>query len=119
MDQSTAERIATALEQIALELGTVRIADTLPMPVRTFTPAPATTPAASGPAYPAVSAAPSFAPISGPAVNTAFVPAECPIHKRPWRINGRGPYCSGKLDSGQWCNQKPTAPRAVPGQALP
>lgn len=58
---------------------------------------------------------PSFQPIG---TNTAYVPATCPIHGYPWRVNRRGPYCSGHLQDGSWCNQKPTAPRAIVTNAI-
>lgn len=39
------------------------------------------------------------------AIDAQAPATNCPIHRKPFKTNSRGFFCSTKLESGEWCNE--------------
>lgn len=122
MDEQTAQRIATllergltALEQIALELGSQAM-PRKPVASDYYQGAPQQPPAAQG------------APRAQWAGDAAYgqpvlQPAVCPVHGTPWRTTlksgaaAKQPFCPNRMADGTWCQLKPQV--VTPVQQLP
>ena len=106
MDETTAQRIATALEQIALELAEMNTGTRVLATLQT-TAAPLQPTAV--PPQP-VGQAEAFAPN----------PASCRLHAKPWRVGKDGGwYCATKLADGTWCREHPINNPGRGAAALP
>ena len=101
MNDNIGERIAIALEQIALELATPRIFEGI-------RPIEAEVQVQNAPAV----TAPAFPPIGQTTPPGVGV---CPDHGYDWKVGKRGLFCSGKTPDGAWCARTPqTTTRALP-----
>ena len=119
MDEQTAQRIATllergltALEQIALELGSQAM-PRKPVASDWFAAGESIRPADH------YQGAPQQLPAAHPGTPRAqwqgdatygkpeLQPPTCPVHGKPWRDGRFGWYCATRLPDGTWCQMKP------------
>lgn len=112
MDEQTANRIATALEQIALELAEGNALHGPGAELKALAQVEQQKPVYSAPngGFTGYAPAPSqpHAAWSGNASLGVpqLVPPQCPDHGKPWRNGQRGAYCATRVGDG-WCQRHP------------